>query len=253
MRLTDKVALITGSGWGIGRAEAILFAKEGAKVVVNDVDAAAGEETLALIKQEGGQATFVLADVSKSSEAEMLIQSAVKNFGKLDILVNNAGVGLHREGDCPVAELSEEVWKKTLDTNLNGVFFCCKFAIQEMLKQGGGAIVNTSSTAALFGSNANAYSASKGGVVALTRSIAFSYGPKKIRANAICPGFIDTPLLHKILPDQETLQRVIRKFPLRVVGKPDDCAYAALYFASDESAFVTGSVIVVDGGMTSHY
>jgi len=253
MRLANKVGIITGSGMGIGRAEAIVFAKEGATVIVNDLNAAAGEETVALIKREGGNASFFLADVSKASEVEKLVQFAVETFGKLDVLINNAGIDLHGAGDCPVGELSDEVWGKTLNINLTGVFLCCKFAVREMLKQGGGTIINTASVSALYGTASHAYSASKGGVVALTRSIAYSYGLKNIRANVICPGYIETPMLHRVLPDPKVAARLLRKVPLGKFGGPEDIAYLALYLASDESAYITGDVFLVDGGLTTKY
>lgn len=248
MRLKDKVALITGAGSGIGRAEAVLFAEEGAKVVVNDVSADDGKETVSLIKEKGGETCFFQANVSVASQVESMIQFVVETYGKIDILVNNAGVSFRGKGDRPAADLEEEIWDKTVETNLKGTFLCSKYAIREMLKSGGGSIINTASLGGLRGSPATAYGASKGAIWPFTQSLALIYGKNKIRANAICPGQIYTPMLMSILNTPEKKEQSLRAIPLNRFGEPQDVAYAALFLASDEASFVSGSLLLVDGG-----
>ncbi len=249
MRLKDKVALITGAGSGIGRASALLFTQEGAKMVVVDWDEEAGRATAEAIRSAGGQATFVRADVSRAEEVQNMIRVALEEYGRLDILFNNAGIG-------PVAmvtETEEEEWDQVMAINLKGVFLSAKCAIPEMIKGGGGVIINTASELGLVGSyDMHAYSASKGGVVLLTRSMAKGYAPYRVRVNCICPGPIDTPLLEEIIaaaadPEEER-RSIIHDIPLKRLGRPEEIAYAALYLASDESSYLTGAALVVDGG-----
>jgi len=249
MRLKDKVALITGAGSGIGRATAILFAKEGAKVVVVCRTSSTGEETVKIIRNYGGEAVFVRGDVSNAYDAEKMIISATDKYGKLDILFNNAGINLK----APITEIEENEWDQIVNINLKGVFLGCKYAIPIMVKHGGGVIINTASVFGFVGApNYSAYCASKGGVIALTKALALELAPYNIRVNCICPGITETPMVQKIWmasgkPDKVRESR-IKMHPLGRLGKPDDVAYAALYLASDESSFVTGSAIFVDGG-----
>jgi meso-butanediol dehydrogenase/(S,S)-butanediol dehydrogenase/diacetyl reductase len=243
LRLEGKVALITGAGRGIGRATAILFAKNGAKIVVVDIDSNVGEETVNLIKRAGGDAIFVKADVSKAADAEKAVRATIEKYGRLDILFNNAGIEL--EGR--VEEMSESDWDKLICINLKSIFLCSKYAIPQMLKQGGGVIINTASITGFQGlGHEAAYCASKGGVIALTKAMAVEYAPYNIRVNCICPGPIATRLT-------SPRQSIIRKIPMGRLGKPEEIAYVALFLASDESSFVTGHALVADGGMTAGY
>jgi len=249
MRLEDRVAVITGAGSGMGRASAQLFAKEGAKVVVADIDPAGGQETVELIKDAGGEATFVQVDVSKVSDLERMIKTAVETYGKLDILYNHAGI----PGPGGIEEVDEESWGKAMDTNLKGGFFATKFAIPEMRKTGGGSILFTSSVSGLVGSPLSPqYSAGKGGVVMLAKALAVALGADNIRVNCICPGATDTPMLPQFfgrVPDPDAAgQTYINSLPIKRWGKPEDIAYAALFLASDESSYITGVALPVDGG-----
>jgi len=247
MRLKDKVAIITGAGSGIGRAAAIMFAREGAKVVAADWQEGGGQKTAELIKQRGGEAIFVKTDVSRAGDAEKLIKQSLKKFGRVDILFNNAGIvamgALH--------ETPEEEWDKIINVNLKGVFLCSKAVIPQMLKQGKGKIVNTSSIAGLIGfDQLGAYCASKGGIIALTREMALEYGPKKINVNCIAPGVIKTAMTKDMLSDPATAQGFAASTPYPRLGEGEDIAAAAVYLASDEADFVTGQILVVDGGWT---
>ncbi|MBI2549839.1 glucose 1-dehydrogenase [Candidatus Woesearchaeota archaeon] len=246
-RLKGKVAIVTGAGSGIGRAAAILFAKEGAKVVVADYDEKGGRETAAMISRAKGKAIFVKADVSSSSDAKKLVAAAVKNFGKLNILYNNAGIV--RWGNA--VECTEEDWNRVIDINMKGAWLCSKYAIPEMTKAGGGSIINTASIAGCVAfAKIAAYCASKGGLIELTKSMALDFAQNKIRVNAICPGVIKTGMTKGILNDKKTLQGMLKATVIGRLGEPEDIAYAALYLASDESSFVTGTTIVADGGWT---
>jgi len=253
MRLKDKVVIITGAGSGIGRASAGLFAKEGAKVVVVDVVRKGGLETARMIRNNGGEAAFVEVDVSRASDVERMIKTTVEKYGKLDILFNNAGINLEKT----VTDTSEEEWNKVIDVNLKGVFLCSKYAIPEMIQNGEGVIINTASIRGIVGqAHESVYCASKGGVVLLTKAMALDYGPHNIRVNCICPGAIYTPMHEAFMaslkkPEQE-IQETLKKIPLGRMGQPEDVARAALFLASDESSYITGVTLLVDGGRMQH-
>ena len=248
MRLEGKVALITGAARGQGAAEARLFAQEGAKVILADVSDPEGIAVAAEIAEAGGDAIYVHLDVTDESEWDAAVQSAVTSFGKLDILVNNAGIW--RRGH--VMETSSEQWDDIMDVNAKGVFLGTKAAIPEMRKAGGGSIVNISSTAGLVGSKtSSAYSASKGAVRIFSKSTAIQYASEGIRANSIHPGPIDTDMGDQVWPDSTSREASISRTALSRIGTAQDIAYGALYLASDESSFVTGSELVIDGGVTA--
>jgi len=247
MRLENKTAIITGAGSGIGKACALLFAKEGAKIIVADWSDQ-GKETAEIIKKAGGKAFFIKTDVSNSKDVSKMANFCIEKFGKIDILVNNAGIvkfsALH--------ETPEEDWDKTLNVNLKGVFLCSKNVIPQMLEQGKGKIVNVASIAGLVGfDKIGHYCASKGGIIALTREMALEYAPNKINVNCIAPGIIKTAMTKDMIADPATEQGFRVSTPYPRLGEPEDIAYAALYLASDESDFVTGEILVVDGGWTA--
>ncbi len=250
MRFDGKVALITGAGSGIGRATALLFADEGAKVVVADYKPEDGQETVSRIKQRGGEATLVQADVSRAAEVEAMIAAAVSAYGRLDILHNNAGIFPRAR---PSDELSEELWDQVLDINLKGVWLGCKYAIPELVKAGGGAIVNTASLAGLRARAYHAaYVASKGGVVMLTKSLAIELAPHNIRVNCVCPGGVDTPMVRPPgLTDEQVAERrqgTFNDIPIARMAEPEEIGRAVLYLASEDASFVNGHALVVDGG-----
>ena len=253
MRLKDKVALITGAGSGIGRASALLFAREGAKVVVVDVRDEAGEETVHLIREGGGEAVFVHADVSRAQDARAMIAKAEEAYGRLDVLFNNAGIFHPRDGS--ILETDEDVWNQVIDVNLKGVFLGCKYGIPALLRAGGGVIINTASFVALMGAAVSqiAYTASKGGVLALTREIAVEFARKNIRANALCPGPVETPLLADLLADPVQRQRRLVHIPMGRLARAEEIARAALFLASDESSYINGVAFIADGGITAAY
>ncbi len=253
MRLKDKIAIITGAGSGQGRAAAILFAKEGAKIVVSDWKPELGEETVTLVKSDGGQAIFVRTDVSESADVQKLIRTAVDTFGRIDILYNNAGVGFSSPlSMSDVINTPEADWDRVIAINLRSMYLTAKYGIPEMIRTGGGSIINTASIAAMIGSEAaHAYTAAKGGMVALSRALAVEFGPRNIRVNCICPGAIDTPMIAPVVDPLKKSGRPFMTSPIRRLGTPDDIAYCALYLASDESSFVTGATFVVDGGYTA--
>ncbi|MFL5797366.1 MAG: glucose 1-dehydrogenase [Actinomycetota bacterium] len=253
MRLEGKVALITGAAGGIGKVAAELFAAEGARVVIADVTDDAGEATADEIRASGGEAEYVHADVSTPAETEAMVARTVDRFGSLDVLYNNAGI-MHG-ADESVTTTPEDVWDRTIDINLKGVFLGCRFGIPAMLASGGGSIVNVASFVALMGA-ANpqiAYTASKGGVLAMTREIAVEFARRGIRANAICPGPIETPLTSQILDTPEKRNRRLVHIPIGRFGRAEEIARAALFLASDDSSLMTGAALVVDGGITAAY
>jgi NAD(P)-dependent dehydrogenase (short-subunit alcohol dehydrogenase family) len=254
MRLKDKVCIITGGASGMGKVASQLFAKEGAKIVASDVQESAGKETVDAIKAQGGQAIFVRADVSQEKDCQRMVSEAVQAFGGVDVLYNNAGI--FPQDDQSVVNTPEEVWRKVLAINLQGVASSCKYAIPETIKRGKGSVINVASFVALVGCSVpqDAYTASKGAVLSLTKSLAVQFGPQQIRSNAICPGPIETPLLTKwLLSNPKERDKRLCRIPLGRFGKPEDVVYLAMYLASDESAWTNGAAIVVDGGITSNY
>lgn len=253
MRLQDKVALITGAGGGIGRETALLFAAEGAAIVATDVADKAGEETVALVKEKGGKAIYLHSDVSKAADCEKMVAAAEKEFGKLNVLFNNAGI-MH-SADDNAETTSEEIWDLTMAINLKGVFLGCKYGIPALKRAGGGSIINTASFVALLGAATPqiAYTASKGGVLAMSRELAIVHARENIRVNALCPGPLRTELLMKFLDTDEKKQRRLVHIPVGRFGEAAEMAKAALYLASDESSYVTGTSFTVDGGITAAY
>jgi NAD(P)-dependent dehydrogenase (short-subunit alcohol dehydrogenase family) len=249
MRLKDKVALITGAGSGIGRRSAVLFAEEGAAVVAVDVDEKSAQETIASLSN----AIAVRADVSKARDCEQMVVAAEKAFGKLNVLFNNAGI-MHAKDDDAVAT-SEEIWDLTLEVNAKGVFLGCKYGIPALRRAGGGSVINTASFVARMGAATPqiAYTASKGAVLAMSRELAVIHAREKIRVNALCPGPLRTELLMKFLDTEAKKQRRLVHLPMGRFGEADEIARAALYLASDESSYVTGTEFLVDGGLTAAY
>ena len=252
-RLNGKIALITGAGKGMGRVAAELFATEGARVVVADLMDEDGETTVERIRAAGGEAVFVHTDVSASDQAEAMIGTAVETFGGLHVLYNNAGIFPADDGGT--TETPEPTWDAVMDVNLKGVWLGCKFAIPAMIDSGGGSIVNVASFVALVGAATAqiAYTASKGGVLSMTREIAVEYARRGIRANALCPGPIETPMLAELMSDPQRRQRRLVHIPMGRLGRAEELARAALFLASDDSSFMTGASLVVDGGITAAY
>lgn len=245
-RLKDKAAVITGSGKGLGEAIALLFSREGAKIVVFDIDEPAGRETVEQIQEQGGEAIFVHGDVSNPDDAAQLIDAAVDAYGCVDVLVNNAGIHVDRT----VADTTEAEWDQILGVNLKGVFLCSKAAIPQMRRQGGGNIICISSISGLIGQlNQAAYNASKHGIIGLVRCMAYDHALENIRANAICPGVMNTPLVASV--PEEHIAPYRKTSLLERFAEPSEVANAALFLASDESSYVTGSAMVVDGGYTT--
>ena len=239
-----KVALVTGGGSGIGRQACLVFAREGAQVVVCDVAVEGGEETVGQIEQAGGQATFIRADVAQAAEVEALVAKVVETYGRLDCAYNNAGIAGRT---ARVADDSEQNWERILAINLKGVWLCLKYEIAHMLTQGGGAIVNTASDAGLIGlRRAGAYVASKHGVVGLTKTAALEYAKANIRVNAVCPGPIDTPMLREA--SERVIDAMATAQPNGRLGQPREIAEAAVWLCSDAASFVTGHPMPVDGG-----
>lgn len=248
MSFEGKTALVTGAASGIGRETALEFARHGAKVIVSDISPD-GEQVASAISAAGGDALFVQSDVSKTSDVQTLIERAVSHFGRLDIAVNNAGIDPEV---APVAEWDEAVFTRIMSVNLQGVFLCMKYEIEQMLTQGGGAIVNVASVASLVGvPNKPAYTASKHAVLGLTRASALQYGQAGIRVNAVCPGGVDTPILHGNLSGPADLAGVDASHPIGRMGQPADIASAILWLASDRAEFIIGHALAVDGGLVA--
>ncbi len=253
MRLLDKVTIITGAGSGMGREAALLFAREGAKVVVAEMNIAAGEQTVADVKAAGGEAVFVPTEVTSATSVDQCVGAAEATYGRLDVMYNNAGI--FPDADGSVLDTTEATWDLVMNVNLKGVFFGCKYAIPAMLRSGGGSIINVASFVALVGAATPqiAYTASKGGVLAMTREIAVEFARKGIRANALCPGPVQTPMLEQLLADPTRRQRRLVHIPMGRFAQAREIAQAALFLASDESSYLTGAQFVVDGGITAAY
>jgi len=254
MRLADKVAVITGAGSGMGRTAALMFAAEGARVVVAEYDARAGTETEELVRSAGGEATFIHTDVSSETDAAAMVAAAMDRYGRLDVLYNNAGV--MPEADHSVTDTDVDTWDQVMAINVRGVFLGCKYAIPRMLEQGSGSVINISSFVALLGCSVpqDAYTASKGAVLSLTRSLAVQFGPQGVRSNAICPGPIETPLLMDwLLKDEAAKNLRLARNPTGRFGKPEEIVNVAIYLASDESRWTNGAHFVIDGGISVNY
>lgn len=248
MNLKGKVAIITGARRGMGRTHALALAKAGAKVVVADISQEDCEKVVQEIKKAGGEALAIKCDVSQKAEVEMMVKKAIEKWGRLDILVNNAGILQFK----PFLELTEEDWDKVLDVNLKGYFFCAQAAAKEMVKQKSGVIINIASIAmgqvGVGFPTLASYGASKGGIVALTETIALELAPFNIRVNAIAPGAIDTPMAESTKTDLKTMEGTLARIPLHRLGRPEEVSNLVLFLASDESSYMTGSVVVIDGG-----
>jgi NAD(P)-dependent dehydrogenase (short-subunit alcohol dehydrogenase family) len=253
VRLAGKVALITGAGSGMGRVACTLFAREGARVIATDINHEAVEATTALVRDSGGDAWALSGDVSNEDDVRRWIEEGAGRFGGLHVLYNNAGI--FPDDDKSVLTMDEATYRRTLDVNVKGVMLCCKHGIPAIVRSGGGSVINVASFVALVGCTVpqDAYTASKGAVLALTKSLAVQFGPQRVRVNAICPGPILTPMLAELFPSDDEKMKRLNRIPLGRFGLPEDIAYAALYLASDESSWTTGTEFVVDGGITVNY
>ncbi len=252
-RLDGKVALITGAGNGMGQVASVLFAQEGARIVVADFSEAGGAETVAAVEAVGGEAAFVKVDVANTDQVRAMVDFAMDRFGALNVLYNNAGIFPGDDGGA--TETPEPTWDRVMEVNLKGVWLGCKYGIPAMLASGGGSIVNVASFVALMGAATAqiAYTASKGGVLAMTREIAVEYGRQNIRANSLCPGPVSTPMLEELMSDPARKARRVVHIPMGRLGQAEELAKAALFLASDDSSFMTGAQLVVDGGITAAY
>ena len=254
MRLQDKVSIITGGASGMGRVAARMFAAEGAQVVVADVTEPAAQSVVDEVTAAGGRAIAVAADVSTEADAKRMVDTAVEAFGRVDVLYNNAGI--MPQADHSVIDTSVEDWDRVMAVNVRGVFLGCKYAIPKMVEQGSGSIINIASFVALIGCSnpQDAYTASKGAVLSLTRSLAVQFAPQGVRSNAICPGPVETPLLMDWLVKDEEAKRIrLARNPTGRFGKPEEIVHMAIYLASDESRWTNGAAMVVDGGITVNY
>lgn len=253
MRLKDKVTIVTGAGSGIGAATAVLFAKEGAKVVAADIEKQKGTRTVDLIKSNNGEAIFIQVDLAVADSIKKMVESTIENYSKLDILVNNAGIYLQAN----VVETSEKDWDRIMAVNLKGAFLCCKFSIPEMIKDGkSGVIVNVGSEAGIVGiKNQVAYNVSKAGIIELTKSMAVDFAPQNVRVNCVCPGTTETELVKEALSKAQNPEKARRELetvrPANRLGRPEEIAYGILYLASDESSYATGAILSIDGGYTA--
>ena len=249
-RLDGKVTLITGAGSGMGRVATHAFVGEGAQVVAVDVNEKAVHDTVA---GSQGQAVAVTADVTREGDVAVCVKTGVDRFGKIDVLYNNAGI--FDEADESVLTTTDAIWDRTMAINVKGLAFCCKYGIPELIKAGGGSVINIASFVALVGCTVpqDAYTASKGAVIALTKSLAVQFGPKGIRSNAICPGPIETPLMRDLLKDENKKRVRLNRIPMGRFGQANDIVSLAIYLASDESSWTNGAALVVDGGITSNY
>lgn len=253
MRLEGRVASITGGGSGIGRTASVLFASEGARVLVSDVDVEGGKATVEQIREDGGEAHFVQADVSRAADVERLVAEGEQVFGRIDTLLNNAGI-FHPD-DASVIDTAEDTWDKVIDVDLKGVFLCCKYGVPALLRAGGGTIVNVASFVSWMGAATAqiAYTSAKGGVLSMTREIATEFARQGIRANALCPGPVETPLLRELLSDPQHRERRLVHIPIGRFARAEEMAKAALFLASDDSSYMTGASLLVDGGITAAY
>ncbi|MBU1876981.1 SDR family oxidoreductase [Patescibacteria group bacterium] len=246
--MENKVAIITGARRGMGKADALLLAKEGAKVVVSDISLEDCQAVVDEIEKEGGEAIAVKCDVSQKQEVDNLFQKTVEKFGQIDILVNNAGIAEFK----PFLEMTEEEWDRTLDINLKGYFLCAQAAAKEMAKQKSGVIINIASVAmgqvGVGFPNIVHYCASKGGIAAMTEAMALELAPYNIRVNAIAPGMIETPMIDSIKQDPKAMDGMLARVPLGRLGKPEEIADLVVFLASDKSSYITGSIVVIDGG-----
>jgi NAD(P)-dependent dehydrogenase (short-subunit alcohol dehydrogenase family) len=249
-RLEGKVALITGAGSGMGRVATHAFVREGARVVAADVNEQAAQQTVA---EAQGKAVAVAGDVTREADVQRFVKAATDHFGKLDVLYNNAGI--FDEADESVLTTTDAIWDRTMAINVKGIAFCCKHGIPELIKAGGGSVINIASFVALVGCTVpqDAYTASKGAVIALTKSLAVQFGPRGIRSNAICPGPIETPLMRDLLKDENKKRVRLNRIPMGRFGHAEDVVSLAVYLASDESSWTNGAALVVDGGITSNY
>ena len=254
MRLREKVSIITGSGGGMGRVAALRFAAEGSRLIVADVHKAAAEETVRQVKAAGGEATPIAVDVSVEADAQAMVELAIKKYGRVDVLYNNAGI--MPEADHSVVDTPVEAWDQVMAVNVRGVYLACKYAIPRMVAGGSGSIINVSSFVAILGCSVpqDAYTASKGAVLALTRSLAVQFAPHGVRTNAILPGPVETPLLMEwLLKDEAAKQLRLARNPTGRFGKPEEIVAMAVYLASDESAWTNGASLVIDGGISVNY
>jgi NAD(P)-dependent dehydrogenase (short-subunit alcohol dehydrogenase family) len=249
-RLEGKVALITGAGSGMGRVATERFVAEGARVVAADVNAEAVQQTVA---KTDGKAVAVGGDVTRDQDVARFVKTATDRFGRLDVLYNNAGI--FDEADESVLTMTDATWDKTMAINVKGVALCCKHGVPELIKAGGGSVINIASFVALVGCSVpqDAYTASKGAVIALTKSLAVQFGPRGVRSNAICPGPIETPLMRDLLKDENKKRIRLNRIPMGRFGQADDVVSLAVYLASDESSWTNGAALVVDGGITANY